>query len=746
MTILFDNPPPAIGCGDPGDPIDFAVLAYGGTYWSRSFPVAGNRTKWALAFEIKSVKGQDTPIFGVGVNQQFLLRADGGLQLRSNNGLAELVTARRFRDYAAHLSGLLVWDSTMPAPSDRVQLFVEDELITDFDTDQRSNIAQGSNSHINGAEIHYINNYVGGSGTGELLASRLIFLDGIKPTPADFGYRNSHGAWVLRKFAGEGLGEEAYGATGFHQNFANSVALVQDISGNGNHFTAVGLTVDNQVTDTPTNNCATFNPSDWTSGPLTAGNTRLSTDSSSYYTTCLSMWPPAIDRWYAEFIIHAGTHALIGVYDPSNHPTDAIGPGGLSYGQGLGYFQRDGVIWSQGTTVVASGGPTYGIGDRVGVGLDYIAGNVLFFKNGTLVYTIPILAGVRFTFAAGDGAKGPGTATPSDIEAILRADQMLYLPDGFRSLSSANLPCPKILNPDDYFTIRLAGDDRPLPWNPLIHKTLAVTKDRDSTTSWRVNDTVRGPGKAWACDVGGIEINEGATGVTWTANGPVYGSATEYQGNRITWFWRASPKAGFDIVLVDHVNGVASTIPHNVGGPVQYAWEVPLAGGDVLEFHHKLQAGDCLVLNSSSAVVTVAGGPVTSTANTVTIPADRPTGMRALYLHRGVPQYSHFGGYLGNDSVDGPIDPTDFSVRAFIGKGRGGGNHFMRDFDRSPQNPADSTLILNQSVAEEHNVEKIDLLSNGIKLRSSGSGANSSDLFYVTSMWAQTPGKFARAR
>jgi hypothetical protein len=57
--------------------------------------------------------------------------------------------------------------------------------------------------------------------------------------------------WVPKAYAG------TYGTNGFYITGEDSADLGADYSGNGNDFTSSGLTSDDQVTDTPTDNYAT---------------------------------------------------------------------------------------------------------------------------------------------------------------------------------------------------------------------------------------------------------------------------------------------------------------------------------------------------------------------------------------------------------------------------------------------------------------------------------------------------------
>jgi hypothetical protein len=69
--------------------------------------------------------------------------------------------------------------------------------------------------------------------------------------------------WVPKAYAG------TYGTNGFYITGEDSADLGADYSGNGNDFTSSGLTSDDQVVDTPTDNYATLNPLDDATGYTT---------------------------------------------------------------------------------------------------------------------------------------------------------------------------------------------------------------------------------------------------------------------------------------------------------------------------------------------------------------------------------------------------------------------------------------------------------------------------------------------
>uniref|UniRef100_UPI002603F5F7 DUF7483 domain-containing protein n=1 Tax=uncultured Kiloniella sp. TaxID=1133091 RepID=UPI002603F5F7 len=312
-----------------------------------------------------------------------------------------------------------------------------------------------------------------------------------------------------------------------------------------------------------------------------------------------------------------------------------------------------------------------------------------------------------------------------------------------------NIECPDILNPDDYFTIRQRsnGDDvSDLPWNPQNIKTLVLSKCISASTNWRAVDTLNGAGKAWETNTPNAQIieNDGLTG--FIANGYTVGSNLAYQGIRKDYIWRADAKSGFDIVQINHVNGAPSTVPHNCGGPVDYAWVVPHSGGNRRIYHKKLPSGKYAHLNVATTPATD-NGWFSSTANNVTLNGSLPSGVYTLYIWREVAQFSSFDGHPGNQSADGPFEPKDFTPRLlFCRKAAYGESNWMQEFEGV--NPVTKMRYLNNPAGEYSHSSgySIDFDSNGFKWRTADTSWNASGVEFITASWAQTPFKFARAQ
>ena len=151
-------------------------------------------------------------------------------------------------------------------------------------------------------------------------------------------------------------------------------------------------------------------------------------------------------------------------------------------------------------------------------------------------------------------------------------------------------------------------------------------------------------------------------------------------------------------------------------------------------------AADSLVFNNTSPTSSVfsigTGGSVNNSGNSF-----------VAYCWAEVPGFSQFGSYTGNGSADGPFVYTGFRPKFWLVKNTSAvQSWFIFDSSRNLYNVTNSRLWADTSNAESSNVNTIDLLSNGFKLRDSDSAWNSSGATYIYMAFAENPFKYANAR
>jgi hypothetical protein len=116
------------------------------------------------------------------------------------------------------------------------------------------------------------------------------------------------------------------------------------------------------------------------------------------------------------------------------------------------------------------------------------------------------------------------------------------------------------------------------------------------------------------------------------------------------------------------------------------------------------------------------------------------------YCFAPISGFSAFGSYTGNGSTDGPFVYTGFRPEFVMIKGSSViTNWTIVDAARNTSNVTTLNLRPNSAAAETTDID-FDLLSNGFKLRGSGSGGNNSGSTYIYMAFAENPFKNALAR
>jgi hypothetical protein len=161
-------------------------------------------------------------------------------------------TSQVFRDPSAWYHIIVAVDTDQGTANDRIKIYVNGSQITSFST--TNNPSSGANLGLNQAAAHEIGRDYGGIRYFDGYMSEINFIDGQQLTPTDFGELDPYtNKWVPKDASGL-----TFGTNGFYLEFGDSAALGDDTSGNGNDFTSSGLTADDQVTDSPTNNFCTL--------------------------------------------------------------------------------------------------------------------------------------------------------------------------------------------------------------------------------------------------------------------------------------------------------------------------------------------------------------------------------------------------------------------------------------------------------------------------------------------------------
>jgi hypothetical protein len=326
--------------------------------------------------------------------------------------------------------------------------------------------------------------------------------------------------------------------------------------------------------------------------------------------------------------------------------------------------------------------------------------------------------------------------------------------------------------PSDYFnTVLYTGNAGTLNVTGVgFSPSLVWIKGRGYADSQVLTDTVRSTTKCLSSDSTTAEFTQTNGLTAFGGDGFTLGnwSAINRASTTVAWNWKAgtsvsgnttgsgtakaysgsvSTDAGFSII--GYVgNGTANhTLPHHLGVVPKmliiknrtssgYEWSI---------YHHTLGNQKRMFLNDTSAVgssnaywnntsptssvINLGGGGAVNENNSNMI----------AYCFAEKQGYSKFGSYIGNGDSDGTFVYTGFKPAFVIFKRSSGtGNWQLLDNKRLGYNVENHTIYPNSTIVEQDETDG-DILSNGFKLRNTGTDGNGSGSTYIYMAFAENP-------
>jgi hypothetical protein len=308
-------------------------------------------------------------------------------------------------------------------------------------------------------------------------------------------------------------------------------------------------------------------------------------------------------------------------------------------------------------------------------------------------------------------------------------------------------------------------------------------KSRSTAYSHRLYDTIRGTADALYSDLTSTEganqsINENLT--AFTSDGFSLGSTSginainNSNGTYVAWAWdagsstvtntegsitsqvRANASAGFSVVTYTGAGSGNATIGHGLGvAPRLIITKSRTGSNNWLTWHGTFGANEYIALNLTSVKNyggtgnTTFGGTSaslpTSTVFTVGSDLNPSSAQFVAYCFAPVAGYSSFGSYTGNGSTDGPFVFTGFRPKFLLLKAVSAGDWVIMDVERDPYNIMDSALYPNDPSGDTSSNPRLDILSNGFKIRSTYSSTNPSNTVLYAA-FAEHPLQSSRAR
>ena len=243
---------------------DSPVLTYTPT-------VDGDRKKLTWSFWWKRSKIDSAEYMITAFNDtntdRIAVTSDNQLHIELKNGNAteaEFHSKRLFRDPSAWYHIVVAFDTTQATASDRIKAYVNNERITEWDTNDEISQHYYMDGFNTLSKAHDIGAYSGGSGSHSGFCNTyladIIFIDGIQSTPSDFGETHEKtGQWVPKKYEGTyGLvgtgsyhtGSQVTGSAAFFGGFNLFDGDLNTSCG------PISLSTDNSITFTPTTGIA----------------------------------------------------------------------------------------------------------------------------------------------------------------------------------------------------------------------------------------------------------------------------------------------------------------------------------------------------------------------------------------------------------------------------------------------------------------------------------------------------------
>ena len=273
-------------------------------------------------------------------------------------------------------------------------------------------------------------------------------------------------------------------------------------------------------------------------------------------------------------------------------------------------------------------------------------------------------------------------------------------------------------------------------------------KNRSGSDQHALYDSVRGANKYLSSSRNIAEATQSDGLMSFNSDGFTVGAdggVNTNSNNFVSWNWKKTATAGFDIVSFTG-SGSQRTVSHNLGvKPSMIIVKNRSATENWIVYDKINGAGNfmALNLNSASAASSSMFGvePTTSVFTVGTSNATNKSSSNMIaYCFAEKQGYSKFGSYIGNGDEDSTFIYTGFKP-AFVMLKRTDSttNWYINDTKRDPFNKATHSLFPNLSDAENTTGWFVDYVSNGFKIRDTGSEVNASGSTHIYMAFAEQP-------
>jgi len=502
-------------------------------------------------------------------------------------------TISQQRDFSAWYHLYVVVDTTLSTGSDRYKLYLNGVPIPFTTYSQPAETPQNTDWHLfttttSSWGMRRVVATLSPAPTygNDFYLAETHVVDGTAYDISKFG-KFKNGVWVPVKPSGI-----SYGNGGFYLDFADSSDLGKDVSGNGNHYTSVGLTSSDQMIDTPTNNFMTVPilvpryVQNTNYRALTGeGNTQTIHFNSS---GGMSQAFPQSGKWYFETLCEnsypgGGYRTYAGV--ATNTPSSTTGSLGEDSDDNFTYYFYEAgstaryYITSLGgwQTTGSAGSGSLGNGDIVGFAVDMDNGTVTSYVNNVQDKVITWSASafsrkdVRvvcggagsptyqntiqdYNFGQNGTFNGQKTAQGNSDENGI-GDFYYTPPSGYLACCTQNFPEPTIgpnsdiITSEVFDTVLYTGNGTAIGSGGKTISDLEFQpdftwiKNRDATDNHMLFDAVRGATKYLSSNSTNAEATDTESLTSFTSTGFTLGNNVAVNTNTedyVAWNWKAN--------------------------------------------------------------------------------------------------------------------------------------------------------------------------------------------------------------
>ena len=268
----------------------------------------------------------------------------------------------------------------------------------------------------------------------------------------------------------------------------------------------------------------------------------------------------------------------------------------------------------------------------------------------------------------------------------------------------------------------------------------------------RMYDAVRGVQKHLRTSGYWAEGTDGNGLTAFDSDGWTHGSGPEGNPSSVlatAWCWKESATAGFDIVSYTG-NGTDDTdISHNLSAVPKMIIVKNRDAADSWQVYHGANTAapetDYLILDTDVATADAAGRwsdeAPTSSVFTLGDGAEVNTDTEdyIAYCFAEKQGFSKFGSYTGNGNADGTFIYTGFRPAWVMTKRTDSTSSWhIYDNKRDTYNLVQSKAVANDAVTYASGTE-VDFVSNGVKIRGTGSDLNASGGSFIFAAFAEAP-------